>query len=155
MTHSTEPNPQADPTPTLGWIAFIAGAVALLLVLVQFYAGPFAPQQDAATSIGEIAAEIRQSAMRAMAGEPQPAPVTVPWDIDRVMALVAAVLAGGAIVIGLAGLLRGEMRRPASAAIGLGVAAVTFQFLTWLALLIAGVILLSAIIYNIGDILGG
>ena len=155
MIDSSNPLSPGSPRPTLGWIGFLAGAAAFLLVLVQFYAGPFAPQQDVATSISEIAAEIRQSAMRAMAGEPQPAPVTAPWDIDRVLATAAAVLAGGAVILGLAALMRGELRRTASAAIGLGVAAVTFQFLTWLVLLIAGVILLSAIIYNIGDILGG
>ena len=76
----TETVPSIPPRPTAGLVGFLFGAAALILVLVHFWAGPFAPQQDAAVSIGEIAAEIRNSAVRGLTEatwavhHPQPAP---------------------------------------------------------------------------------
>lgn len=141
--------------PISGLLGFGAGAIALIIVLVQFSAGPFAPQPDIATSVGEIAAEIRQSATRALSGEAAPPPAAAPWDIDRALSLTAAVLAGVAIILGLGALVRQETRAPAAGAIALGVGAAASQFVTWLVLVVLGVLLLVVIIQNIGDILGG
>lgn len=160
MTNLSEaPNPShpqpPSPNPTAGLIGFAIGAAAVLLVLVQFWAGPFAPQESAGISIGEIAGEIRDSAARALAGEEQPAPEAAPWDIDRVLNLVAAILAGAAIVLGLFALVRRETWRPAAGAIALGVSAVTFQFFVWIILIVVGLIVVLFIIQNLGTILGG
>jgi len=49
------------PHSTAGLASFVIGAIALLLVLVQFAAGPFASQQRASVTVGEIAAEMREA----------------------------------------------------------------------------------------------
>jgi len=143
------------PRPIAGYLGFAVGAVALLLVLMHFWGGPFAPQQGASVSIGEFAAEIRQAATRTITGASQPAPEPTPWDIDRGLKLVTALLAGIAVILGAAGIVRRENRRPAIAAIALGGVAVVFQFFVWMALLLVGALLISAIISNIDGILGG
>ncbi|MGC9420775.1 MAG: hypothetical protein ACP5EN_17555, partial [Rhodovulum sp.] len=56
----TAPAPRA----VLGWLGFATGAAALILTIVVFWAGPFAPQQTAGVSLGELAAEIAKSAAR-------------------------------------------------------------------------------------------
>lgn len=142
--------------PVAGLAGFALGAAALLLVLVHFWAGPFAPQQNVGVSLGDLAAEMRESALRGLAGEPQPAPEPLPWDIDRVLEAVSAALAGLAIVAALAGLIRHEARRPAVAGIALGIGAVTFQLVTWAVLVLAGAILIygvaQAALGDLGDI---
>ncbi|MDX5384114.1 MAG: hypothetical protein LPJ92_13860, partial [Rhodobacterales bacterium] len=102
----------------LGWSGFAAGAAALILTLVLFWAGPFAPQQSAGVSIGELAAEIAKSAARSVAGQPQPAPVPVPRTIDDHLAVAVGVLAGLAVVLGVASLIRHEHKRAALSGIG-------------------------------------
>ena len=155
MTNVTEaPNP-SSPRPTAGMIGFAIGAAAVLLVLIHFWAGPFAPQQSAGISIGEIAGEIRDSAVRALSGEQQPEPAAAAWDIDRILNLLAAALAGAAIVLGLLALVRRETWRPAAGAIALGVSAVTFQFFIWIIVIAVGLIVLFMVIQNLDVILGG
>lgn len=141
--------------PIAGYFGFALGALALILVLVHFWAGPFEPQQRAGVTIGEIAGDIRAAAVRKLKGEPQPKAAPAEWDVDRVVKLVAAVLAGLAVIASVAGLVRRETWRPAAAGIAFGVSAVAFQVFTWTILVLAGAIILYAIVNNIGDILGG
>ena len=141
--------------PIAGFFGFALGALALILVLVHFWAGPFAPQQRASVTVGEIAGEIREAAIRKLKGTPQPKPVPAKWDSDRILKLVAAVLAGLAVVTSVAALVRREAWRPAVAGIALGTSAVAFQVFTWTILVLAGAIILYAIIHNIDGILGG
>ncbi len=140
--------------PVASLISFAVGAAALLLVLVHFGAGPFAPQQRASVTVGEIAAEMRKAATRKLLGKPNPAPKAKPWTIDRVLNLVAAMLAGLAVIAGIAGLVRRENWRLAAGGIVLGAGAVAFQFFTWAVLMVLGGLILIAIIQNIGDIIG-
>jgi hypothetical protein len=153
----------ADTTPaqrtTLGWIGFITGAAALILTIVVFWAGPFAPQQSAGVSLGELAADIAKSAARSVSGQPQPDPVAPPRDIDDYLDIAVGLLAGLAIVIGIAALVRDEQRRAAFSGIALGALAVGFQLFTWTVMMIVGALVVSAIIYALrdafGDIFGG
>ena len=140
--------------PIAGFFSFAMGALGLMLVLVHFWAGPFAPQQRASITVGEIAADIRQAAVRKLTGKPQPKPAPVVWDSDRILKLVAALLAGIAVVAGVASLARRETWRPAAGGIALGASAVALQFFTWAILVVAGAIVLAAIIQNITGILG-
>lgn len=144
----------SPPRPIAGYMGFLLGAVALILVLTHFWAGPFAPQQRASVSVGEIAAEMRESAKRALTGATQPAPESPPWDIDRVLKAVTGALAALAAVLGVFAFVRHESRRPAIGAVALGAAAVTFQLFTWMVLAILGVVLLGMIMQNITGILG-
>jgi hypothetical protein len=139
----------------LGLTAFALGAAALLLVLLQLWAGPFAPRQSAPVTIGETAAQIRQAAQRALAGAPPPAPAPAAWDIDRLLAAATAGAAGLALVLAAAALIRREDWRPAAAGLALAGGAVAVQIATWAILVIAGAILLYAILSNLDSILGG
>ena len=60
-------------SPVFGWIGFGLAAMALFAALFVFWAGPFAPQQSTGVSLGELAAELGKSTLRAAAGlESQP-----------------------------------------------------------------------------------
>ena len=144
-------------TAGLGWghVAMGAGALALALAMLVVFGGPFAPQPSIGTTVGEIAGEMRAAALRAMNGEPQPAPVPRGWDIDRVLMLAAPLIGVLAIVLSMIAGLRGEGYRLAGYGAALGAGAIVFQFVWWIALLIAGVIMLLAIIKNVDGILGG
>ena len=141
--------------PVIGFISFAFGALALLMVLIQFSAGPFAPRQSTSVSIGEFAAEVREAAKRKLTGQPAPAPVAAPMDVDRIMKMTAMVLAGIAIFGGAIALLKQEPSALGIAAISFGGGAVLMQFVIWLALLVAGVILMGYILSNMDGILGG
>lgn len=138
----------------LGWSGFAAGAAALILTLVLFWAGPFAPQQSAGVSIGELAAEIAKSAARSVAGQPQPAPVPVPRTIDDHLAVAVGVLAGLAVVLGVASLIRHEHKRAALSGIGLGAAAIGIQLFAYAIMMIAGAVVIFGIVYALRDTLG-
>jgi len=150
---------ETTPRAILGWSGFAVGAMALLLTLVIFWAGPFAPQQSAGVSVGELAAEIARSAARSVAGQPQPEPVVSPRDIDDYLRIVVGVLSGVAIVLGVAALVRHERRRAAISGIALGGLAVGVQLFAYTVIMIVGAIVISAVIYSLrdsfGDIFGG
>jgi hypothetical protein len=147
--------PPAIPFRRFGFWAVATGALALALVFIQIVVPSFEARPSVATQVGEIAGEIRRSAWRSFLGLPAPAPEPARPGLAVYLALAAPVLGVVAVVLAaISGLLR-ENRRYAAYGAGLGVAAVTFQFFWWVALLVAGVVLLVAIIENIGDIFGG
>lgn len=141
--------------PVAGWIGFCLGAAALMLVLVHFWIGPLAPQHSTGVTIGGIAAEMRQAATDAIKGKPRPEAVATPWDTDRVLRALAAGLAGLGVVAGLAALVRRENWRPAAAAIAMAGGAILFQVFTWIILVVAGVLILTAIIGSLDGFFGG
>ena len=53
----------AEKRSTLGFTGIAIGSIALLLVLVHFYAGPFSPQPTIETTIAEKAVSIRDAAV--------------------------------------------------------------------------------------------
>ena len=145
--------------PILGWLGFAAGAVALLATMVIFWAGPFAPQQSAGVTLGQLAADIVQSATRSVAGAPQPDPVAPQRDIDDYLSIAVGALAGLAIVLGVAGMIRHEGNRAAASGIALGAMAVGFQLFAYTVMMIAGAIVIAGLLYSLrdsfGDIFGG
>ncbi len=142
------------PRSILGWSGFAMGAVALLLTLVVFWAGPFAPQQTTGVSLGELAADIAQSAARSVVGQPQPEPVSPPRDIDDYLEILVGVAAGVAIVLGVAALVRHEHKRAAVSGIALGGLAIGVQLFAYTIMMIACVIVVSAVVYALKDVLG-
>jgi hypothetical protein len=144
------------PWAGLGWghVAMGTGALALALAMLHVFGGPFAPQPSVGISVGEIAGEMRAAALRAVNGEPQPAPVPRGWDADRILALAGPLVGVLAILLSMVATLRRDGLRLAGYGAALGVGAIVFQMVWWIALLIAGTILLVAIIQNIGEILG-
>lgn len=146
----------SKPRPLAGITAFVLGSLALLMVLAHFWVGPLAPQQRVGVTVGEIAGEVRQAALRKLKGESpaQAAAPSRPWTTDRILDLVKALVAGLALIAGCASLVRRESRRPAIAGMALGASAIAFQAFTWAILVVAGAIIISAIIYNVDTILG-
>lgn len=142
------------PAATLGWIGFSVGAVALVLTLVVFWAGPFAPQQEAGVTLGELAADIAKSAARSVAGRPQPAPVAAPMTVDDYLEIGVGTLAGLAIVIGVASFVRRERRRAALSGIALGGLAVGVQFFAWSVMMLVGGLVIVGIMAALRDVFG-
>lgn len=137
---------------TWGFWAVMTGALALMLVFAHIVGPTLEPKPSAATQIGEIAGEIKRSAWRTFLGLPQPEPVVEPVSFWSYFGLAAPILGAVAIVLSVLSGVRRENWRYAIYGTGLGVAAVVFHFFWWMALLIAGVVLLVSIIENIGDI---
>jgi hypothetical protein len=149
------PDTVAEPRAIFGWSGFVTGACALLLTLVIVWAGPFAPQRDAGVILGELAAGIAQSATRAVAGQPQPEPVAVARDIDDYLNIAVAVLAGLALVLGIAALIRHEHRQAAVSGIVLGGLAIGVQLFAFAVMIIAGAVVIAGLLYSMRDVLGG
>ncbi|WP_135502256.1 hypothetical protein [Roseovarius aestuariivivens] len=143
------------PRPVWGLAGFVAGAVALVIVVLQISAVFAEPPGNPGTAIGEIAAEIKKSAVRSLLGQPQPEPEVEPWNIMDYLSFAAPILAGLAAIAGAVGLFRRETPQLPVIAIGFGAGAFVMQYAFWLALLIGGICILVAILNNIGDIFGG
>ena len=141
-----------SPFRKIGFWAVLTGAVALVLVFVQIVGPTLEPSPSAATQIGEIAGEIKRSAWRSFLGLSQPAPEPQPVAIRSYFALAAPILGVVAVVLSLVSGVKGENWRYPAYGTCLGATAIVFHFFWWVALLVAGVILLVAIIENIGDI---
>ncbi|MDG1339773.1 MAG: hypothetical protein P8P66_07250 [Paracoccaceae bacterium] len=146
--------------PKWGLAEFILGAIALLMVVLTI-AQLFGQSQSASstsigTSIGEIAAEIRQAAQPKISGDQRPEVVQAPktTDLRDVVVIIAYVLAGISIIAGGISLYRGEPATLAKITIALGLSAIVMQYAFWMALLICGMMIITAVINNIGDILG-
>ncbi|MHA3979619.1 hypothetical protein ACW9UR_18245 [Halovulum sp. GXIMD14794] len=145
---------QVTEHPFRNWGAWavLTGALALTLVFAQMVGPSLQPGPSAATQVGEIAGEIKRSAWRSFFGLENPKPEPEPVAIWTYLAFAAPILGIIAVVLSLvSGVLRENWRYSVYGAC-LGVAAILFQYLWWLALLIAGVLLLVAIIENIGEI---
>ncbi|MGB7243642.1 MAG: hypothetical protein WBC93_16365 [Sulfitobacter sp.] len=137
-----------------GLVGFMLGITSLVVILIQLSAF-FEPQQKSSgTVIGEIAAEIKQSAARALAGKPAPVPVAPPRDYTRYITIAALCVAGIAVALGGIGLFRNEPRKLSYMAVGIGVSAFVMQYVFWLAILICGMLLLVSIIENLDSIVG-
>lgn len=137
-----------------GLAGFMLGVVSLIVILIQLSAF-FEPQEKSSGSvIGEIAADIKQSAARALAGEPAPERSPPPRDYGRIITIAALCVAGIAVVLGGIGLYRNEPHRLPYMAVGIGVSAFVMQYMFWLAILICGVALLISIIGNLDSIFG-
>lgn len=135
-----------------GLTGFILGLISLVVILIQLSAF-FEPQEkSSATVIGEIAAEIKQSAARALTGEPAPEAIPPSESYGQLITIVALCAAGLAAVLGGVGLYRNEPHRLAYMAVGLGVSAIVMQYVFWLAILICGIALLISIIDNLDGI---
>ena len=73
----------------LGFIGIFAGAIALMLALVSFWAGPFSEQPTLEESVAETALSIRDATVAALRGEEYEPPTAAEpqFDIDEAIAL--------------------------------------------------------------------
>jgi len=148
----------ANNRPIWGFSGFVFAIIALILVILPMTSMLSPPAQDAATTIGEFAAEIRKSAIRSLTGAEKPVPVVREQTKAEIVAgylyIIGPVLAGLAALLGAVALLRREAYPLPMMAIGLGISAVVLQYAFIVALVIAGACLMVAILNNLGDILG-
>jgi len=138
----------------LGLLGFILGVASLLVIFVQLSAVFEPEEQSTATVIGEMAAEIKQSAARVLSGEPAPAPEPPAQDYSQIITIAALCVAGAAIIVGGIALYRKEPHRLPYMAIGFGVSSFMFLFVFWLAILICGVAILVSMLENLESIVG-
>ncbi|MEL7490690.1 MAG: hypothetical protein AAGJ73_08215 [Pseudomonadota bacterium] len=136
-----------------GVIAMAIAALALFLTVTHWVAGPFNPSPPIEDQIVETAVKIKEAAQRAVTGDPAPAPEEPAFDIDRALQITSISLAGLSMAAALFALFLRERQGPALIGFSLGGAVLMMTWLQWLALLIVGVILIAAIVNNIGDIL--
>lgn len=142
-------------SPGYSVAALVLAALALVGAMVSIYAGPFAPHQTVGVTLGDLTGDVIRSTMRNLKGEAQPAAVARAMTMDDWIGIGVAVLGVLAIVLAIIGLARHESRRLAIGAMGLGIGAVAFQFFTWLALAIIGLLIIMAVMSVVGDFFGG
>ena len=127
------------------------GAIALIAVLVHFYAGPFAPQKPIERTVAETAVAIRDATVAALRGEEyEEEAAQRDFDIDRAFSVGAAVLGGIAVILGVVGFAKGEPTRAAGGAAVLGAGAIAFQFAIVAIGAIVLAILVAAVIGELG-----
>lgn len=129
-----------------GRAGILLGSIALLLVIIHFMAGPFAARPTLESLVAAKTLAIKHAALDAFHGkEVVQAAKSAAWDIDRILSASIAVMAAGAVILGMIGWARKEERRIAVAAAMLGLATVAFQP----AIALFGAIILAALIVGI------
>lgn len=136
----------------ISFIGIGLGAIALLMALFHFYAGPLSPQPTLEETVAEKAVAIRDATIAALKGEEREKEIVAAsnLDLDKVVRIATAVLGGLAIILGVIGFVRHEPLRAATGAAVLGGSAIAFQFLTIALGLIALVILIAVTLSQIG-----
>ena len=151
--HSLEPHRDQPAFITCwGFWALMAGGLAVILVFAQIIGPSFEPKATVGSQIGEIAGEIKRSAWSSLLGLPKAEPEVVATPIWYYFALAAPVLGVCAIILSVISAILKENWRFATYGTALGVAAVVFQLFWWVALVVAGMILLVSIIENLDSI---
>ena len=151
MEQQTTP-PLPNPLRTWGLWAVGLAALSLGLVFYQIFAPMMEPKPSAGTQIGQIAGDMSRAAWRSFFG--LEAEVAEPEAVSSFayLAVAAPIMGVVAIVLSLISGIRGENYHFAMYGTGMGAAAILFHFFWWVALLICGVMLLIAIIENLGSI---
>lgn len=139
-----------------GFWAIALGALGVLLVFARI-AWPLPDDTPTlAQQAGEMAGEIRRAAWRSFLGlETTPPPPEPPTLRDRFMELsiiAAPILGVAAVILAAVSAVRREDWHLTVYGGSLGLAAIVFQFLWILAVLILCVLLIVKVIENMGDI---
>ena len=141
----------AEQTSKFSYTGILVGAIAFLLVLVHFWAGPFSPQPALEQTVAEKAVAIRNATIAALKGEKVEKKVErSEIDIDNALDIAGAVMGGIAIILGVLGYARKEPLRVAGGAAVLGAGAIAFQF----AVIALGAIILAILIAAVLSQLG-
>jgi len=134
-----------------GFIGIGFGAVALLLALLHFWAGPFSPRPSLEQTVAEKAASIKNITIAALRGEKASIPEPRgSMDADKITNIVTALLGGIAIIFGVIGFANKEPIRVSSGAAILGGGAIAFQFTVLAIGIIVVVILVMYVLSQIG-----
>ena len=135
----------------ISFTGIAVGAMALLLAVVHFWAGPFSPQPTLEQTVAEKAVSIKEATLAALKGkDPIPPAERGSMDTDQVVSLATAVLGGLAIILGVIGFAKKEPLRVAGGAAVLGGGAIAFQFAVLALGAIVLAILVAAVLSQIG-----
>lgn len=141
-----------------GWSGIALGGLALLLAMIHFYGGPFTPQQTLESLVAGKAAAIKESLLASLTGQQIPEKVSRShYNVDRIVEIVIAVLAVGAVVLGAAAGGCKENPRAISAAVMLGMSTLTFQigmfaFGIIMVLIVIALVLVLSLILDLGAV---
>jgi len=134
-----------------GMFGIVVGAIALMLALVHFWAGPFSPQLTLDAYVSEKAASIRNKTIDALKGKPvEKEYVKSNFDADKVTRIITAVLGVLALILAALSFSNHESARTAGSAAALGVSAIAFQFIAMYAMALLVVILIVAVLSSLG-----
>lgn len=139
-----------DRKSTISFLGIGVGAVALMLALVHFWAGPFSPKPSLEQVVAEKAVSIREATVAALKGEVAYSQSSKNYDTDWVVSLATAILGGMAVILAVMGVALREPVRVAGGAAVLGVAAIAFQFAALAIAALVVVILVSAVLGALG-----
>ena len=134
----------------LGYIGVAIGAIALILALVHFWAGPFSPQPTLETVIADKVSSIRESTINALKGEEYRETITKKWNADSGIELSVAIMGGLAIILGLIAFIQKAPKRLAGGAAILGAGAIGFQMFTFYIGILLIILLISVVLSEIG-----
>ena len=134
----------------LGYIGVAVGAIALILALVHFWAGPFSPQPTLETVIADKVSSIRESTINALKGEEYRETITKKWNADSGIELSVAIMGGLAIILGLIAYIQKAPKRLAGGAAILGAGAIGFQMFTFYIGILLIILLISVVLSEIG-----
>ena len=133
-----------------GFIGIGFGAVALLLALVHFWAGPFSAVPTLETTIADKAASIRTATLKALKGEEYREVTKSNWSTDKVANVTTAVFGGLALIFSILALSKHEPKRVVVGGAVLGVSAIAFQFIAMYAMALLVVLLVFAVLSSLG-----
>ena len=136
----------------ISFVGMGLGAVALLLALVHFWAGPFSPQPTLEDVVASKAVAIRNATIAAMKGQTPPRTSTTsdPMSMDKFLNIGTTVLGGVAVILGVLGYARKEPLRVAGGAAFLGAGAIAIQFFVIALGIIVMALLVSVVLSQIG-----
>ena len=135
----------------ISFTGIAVGALALILAMVHFWAGPFSPQPTLEQTVAEKAVSIKEATLAALKGEePAPPVKREGMDADQIVSLATALLGGLAIILGVIGFTKKEPLRVAGGAAVLGGGAIAFQFAVLALGAIVLAILIAAVLSQIG-----
>lgn len=151
----TEYSAQRDPDFPHHWglWAIIFGAVSMGLVFVQIAIVMNQETASIGEQIGQIAGDIKRSAWQSLRGiAPEPEPVPYSQRVFEVLFVATPFIAGTGMILAAVSLLKKEDWHFGFYGMSFGIGAIVFQFVWWMAILILGMLLLTKIVENIGDI---
>lgn len=136
---------------TISFVGIGLGAIALLVAVSHFWAGPFSPQPSLERTVAEKAVAIKNATIAALKGEKvEEASAPRAIDLDQGLRIATGILGGLAIILGVVGFARKESVRAAGGAAVLGGIAMAFQFAVMALGAIVVAILIAAVISQIG-----
>ena len=102
---------------TISFVGIGLGAIALLVAVSHFWAGPFSPQPSLERTVAEKAVAIKNATIAALKGEKvEEASAPRAIDLDQGLRIATGILGGLAIILGVVGFARKESVRAAGGA---------------------------------------